>query len=140
MNQRGFKTSKSSLFLMELILAILFFSLASAICVQMFVKGHSLSSDSVKLNHAVIYCESMAEMFYSTDGDLDAMAKIMQGNADLDSIELVYENSKDEGGKYTVTGSLISDGNLLTLDIKCVDEGGEMIYSLSPVLYPQNKK
>ena len=37
------KSSRSALFLMELIFSILFFALASAVCVQLFVKAHLLS-------------------------------------------------------------------------------------------------
>jgi len=47
---------------MELILAILFFSIASAVCVQIFVKSHMLSNDSRALNHAVNECASIAEV------------------------------------------------------------------------------
>ena len=47
------RAKSSSLFLLELVLAILFFSLASAVCVQFFVKSHILSRDAQRLNHAV---------------------------------------------------------------------------------------
>ena len=43
---RRSRAQSSSLFLMELILAILFFSVTSAVCVQFFVKSHLLSRDS----------------------------------------------------------------------------------------------
>ena len=33
----------SSLFLLELILAVLFFSVASALCIQIFTKAHLMS-------------------------------------------------------------------------------------------------
>lgn len=57
----------SSLFLMELILAILFFSIASAVCVQFFVKSHLLSRDADALNHAVNECSSIAEVLNTAD-------------------------------------------------------------------------
>ena len=46
-------SSRSSLLLMELILAILFFALASAICLQLFVKASLLSRDTQELDRAV---------------------------------------------------------------------------------------
>ncbi len=55
------RARSSSLFLMELILAILFFSIASAVCVQFFVKSHLLCKDSQTLNYAVNTCSSVAE-------------------------------------------------------------------------------
>lgn len=57
----------SSLFLMELIIAILFFSVASAVCVQFFVKSHLLSNDSNALNHAVNECTGVAEILRTAD-------------------------------------------------------------------------
>ena len=59
---RRSRARSSSLFLMELILAILFFSVASAVCVQFFVKSHLLSRDSNALNHAVNECSGAAEL------------------------------------------------------------------------------
>ena len=51
----------SSLFLLELILAVLFFSVASALCIQIFTKAHLMSKDARDLNFAVNEVSSMAE-------------------------------------------------------------------------------
>ncbi|MGC4020346.1 MAG: hypothetical protein QM793_14730 [Muricomes sp.] len=56
------RANLSSLFLLELILAILFFSIASAVCVQFFVKSHLLSQDARKLNTSVSEVSSIAEL------------------------------------------------------------------------------
>lgn len=57
------KTSKSSLFLMELIIAILFFALASAVCIQLFVKSHLLGNTTAQENHALLLCQNLAEIY-----------------------------------------------------------------------------
>ena len=44
---------RSSLFLLELMIAILFFCLASAVCVQIFVKAHTTSRETQELNTAL---------------------------------------------------------------------------------------
>lgn len=77
------KNSKSSLFLMELILSIMFFSLAAAICVQLFVKSHVLSRNSVELNHAVVECESAIEYFIGNDGNIDNYETYYNENMEL---------------------------------------------------------
>ena len=51
MNQ--YRHSKSSLFLMEIILNILFFSILATFCVQIFFKGYQLSKSTEKLHQAV---------------------------------------------------------------------------------------
>ena len=67
------RARSSSLFLMELILAILFFSVASAVCVQIFVTSHMLSNDSRALNHGVNECANLAEIIDTADGIEDCL-------------------------------------------------------------------
>lgn len=55
-------SSRSGLLLMEIILAILFFSLISALCLQVFVKAHTLSQDTRKLDAAVRQADSVASV------------------------------------------------------------------------------
>ena len=71
------KHSKSSLFLMELIIALLFFSLASTVCIRLFVKAHSLSNQTVDTNYAVNYAQNMAEAFIGCDGDMQTLQTVM---------------------------------------------------------------
>ncbi len=74
MNRRS--SSKISLFLMELIIAILFFSLASAVCVRLFTSAHILSEDSINLSNAVTWSQNLAEAFYGSKGQLKEMEKL----------------------------------------------------------------
>lgn len=81
--------SKTSLFLMEFIIAILFFSLTSAVCVQLFVKSHTLSRQSVNSNQACMWSENLAEIFY-------ASAQFDQITASLCKAEGLSANSLTE--------------------------------------------
>ena len=74
MNRRS--SSKISLFLMELIIAILFFSLASAVCVRLFTSAHTLSVDSINLSNSVTWSQNLAEAFYGCKGRLKDMEKL----------------------------------------------------------------
>ena len=67
----------SSLFLMDLILAILFFSITSAVCVQFFVKSHILSQESKALTLAVNECSAIAETCKTTK-DLSDAEELLQ--------------------------------------------------------------
>ena len=64
----------SSLFLLELIFAILFFSVASAVCVQVFVKSHTLSTEAHDLTQASRRAEDVAELITASTS-LDDMKK-----------------------------------------------------------------
>ncbi len=62
----------SSLFLMELIIAILMFSLCAAVCINIFVRAHNIKNESYNLTMAVMHTSNMAEIFSSTE-DFDAL-------------------------------------------------------------------
>lgn len=78
------KHSRSSLFLMEMIIAILFFSLASAVCIQLFAKSHLLSTQTVNRNHAVIQAQNLAESYLSLEGDISAMQDLFSPSEQID--------------------------------------------------------
>ena len=65
MNQT--KVRSLSLFLMELIISILFFSVAAAFCVQFIVKSHTISGNAENLGNASVNCSSVAELIYASD-------------------------------------------------------------------------
>ena len=72
--------SKLSLFLMELIMAIMFFSLAAAVCVRLFVGAHSMSEQTKDLNNATIWCQNLAEAFTGQNGDLVRIGELFPGS------------------------------------------------------------
>ena len=87
-------TRRSSLFLMELMMAILLFSLAATVCVQVFVKSHTLEKESTELSQAVFASTSVAEIFRSSDD----YAEILQEQfpfADItnDCIKIYYADN-----------------------------------------------
>ena len=63
------RRSKSGLFLMEIMFAILFFSVASAVCLQLFAKAHTLSRDAIILDEAVTLCQSAASILEAEGAD-----------------------------------------------------------------------
>lgn len=57
----------SSLFLIELIISILFFAVASSVCVQFFVKARLMSREAAQLTEAVAACTTASETIASGD-------------------------------------------------------------------------
>ena len=87
-------TSKSALFLMELILAIFFFSLASAVCIQLFAKAHLLGEDTTNKNHGIMWAQNIAEAYLGNDGDMNATVDTLQGIANgPDSFSLYFDQT-----------------------------------------------
>jgi type II secretory pathway pseudopilin PulG len=67
------KVSKTAIFLFELMVVILIFSIAAAVCTNVFGKAHEFSTESKALTMAVLKAESVAEEFKAgkaPDGDL----------------------------------------------------------------------
>ncbi|MDR1603570.1 MAG: hypothetical protein LBS10_02100 [Gracilibacteraceae bacterium] len=60
MEKRG-ASSKSSLFLMEMIIAILFLTVAAAVCMRLFVQAHVTGEASENLTRAVMAAQSVTE-------------------------------------------------------------------------------
>lgn len=80
---------------MELIIAILFFSLASTVCIQLFAKSHLISRDTVNQNHAVTYAQNLAEAYIATEGDLSRIQTLFR-HSKLDSDSSVVSFSFDK--------------------------------------------
>lgn len=96
---------------MELILSILFFSIAAAVCVKLFVTAHRLSDQSVNLNHAVSMAESIAEAFYGCNGNAGELEALFP-DAGMDEQTMLTINNTDQGlgafVKINASGELIS--------------------------------
>ena len=87
-----YRNSKSTLFLMELIIAILFFAVTSAVCAQIFAKSHILSTKTTRLNHAVAQAESAAESFKAVNGAMDDIAVLFPGSVlDGNTLTIYYD-------------------------------------------------
>ncbi len=70
------RSSKLSLFLMELIIAIFFFSLSAAVCVRLFASAHTLSENTETLENSVMWTQNLSEAFEAEKGDLDGIARL----------------------------------------------------------------
>lgn len=91
--------SKSALFLMELIIVIFFFALTSAVCLQVFVKAHSVSENTKDLNEAILWADNAAEIFFEF-GDDEEMVKGMLDEAFPKNEEASYNVSFDRDESF----------------------------------------
>lgn len=107
--------SKSSLFLMEMIVGILFFLIASAVCIEVFVKANVINNKSIHLNDAKYLTSNVIEMYKT--GSLS------------DNQELYYNQSLQQCLKQEAVYCIsytINDG-VIDLEVKYKDE---FIYSI----------
>lgn len=151
---------KTGLFLMELIIAILFFSLAATICIQLFVKSHMISERSIALNHSILLAQNTTEIFYATNGDPEKMASLLgcgessgtAAIADSDNastLTLFYTDKFDcldpaEAASAVFQQTILlyadSDPALITCHIVISElSSGDVIYSLDTTLFQRSR-
>lgn len=120
-------THKSSLFLMELIIAIAFFTIASAVCMQLFVKSHLLGNETHELNAAVNLATSAAESFRQCNGSKEELLtllpeSIQTGEASLETYyDKEFQTCKESESAYTMQILVDTDTNFLSAQIKIKD-------------------
>lgn len=67
------KSNRSSIFLMEMILAIFIFAIAGSICMQIFVRSHKMSEDAKLLSAASLEVSTAADTLRSKDSVEEAI-------------------------------------------------------------------
>ncbi|SCX88679.1 hypothetical protein SAMN02910292_00371 [Lachnospiraceae bacterium XBB2008] len=128
--------SKTSLFLMELIIVILFFSIASVVCVQLFVNAYSTNESTKRTTQGTVIVQGLAEQFLGCDGDLSAVSALYDAAyTDTDTakgtLTIGYdadwtEVSADTAPVYTA-GITITDENGAALPEDAFNTGGTMM-------------
>ena len=135
-------TSKSALFLMELMIAILFFSVAGAVSIQLFVNSHLLSESTVNTNQSILHSQTIAEAFTGTNADILELQKILQASPiGESSLELYFDQDwkacNEAIARFTATVSLRNESGLSYADIVFSDNTGLVLYQLTVSHYLQ---
>jgi len=67
------KVTKSAVFLFELMIIILVFTLAAAVCTQIFASAYTMSTESRELTMSSINAQTIAEQFKSGKSDTEPL-------------------------------------------------------------------
>jgi len=118
------RNNGSRIFMTELMFAILFFIVIAAVCVQCFAQSYVMSKMAESSTQAVNEASNAAELFVSYASGSDFTTYY---DADWNEVE-----AADESNQYRVTGIVISDGKVETMDITVSKlANDEIIYALS---------
>jgi len=96
--------SKTPLFLMELIVMLLVFSVSAVVCLQVFAGAKRISEESSRLDAAVIQAQTVAEYWKSTHGDLEKTAEMIGASPEENGFVL-YDEKKQMHMEFTREGS-----------------------------------
>lgn len=142
------RASKSGLFLMELIIVILFFSLASAVTVQLFVKSHLVSRNTVALTKSTMLVQNYAEVFRNSNGDFDFLSNCFQEDISLfdnQSFTVYYSDewnviSKADSNGFSFSADFSSKDSFHLLHLSVYDiKQKAIIYELDIEKYIGNE-
>ena len=135
--------SRTSIFLMELIISVLLFSITSAVCIQLFVNAHIKDRETRSLTHAVIECESVAEIVKAKVNDtpeelFDYLLTIHEfADVKSDSMTLYFDKDFKPCHPGLRSYDLIvkvayNADNIMTTELSFIDsESVETIYALT---------
>lgn len=110
--------SKSSLFLIELIVTLCFFSLASVVCVRLFVYAHKVSTESRRETLAIQISQNAAECFIAADGDPEEFRRLFNMTLPQDREDIITDftitradgDAPAEAASATAAGSPAAEG------------------------------
>ena len=126
----------SRLFLIELIIAILFFSLGSAVCVQAFVKAHLTSKEARDLAFASTTASSAASVIRFSDGDPARFTTYFpEAVSGGDGVMLVrygddFAPCGEDEAAYVLRVETTQNGSVEETHICMYDEKDQVIYEL----------
>lgn len=86
---------RSSLFLIELMISIFFFAIASSVCIQLFARAKQISDESSAKNQALLQAESAASAFYAGDGTLRLIPEVFPEAASMSASSSMVFFDKD---------------------------------------------
>ena len=137
---RAQSNTRSSLFLIELIIAILFFSLGAAVCVQAFAKAHTLTGQARDLSFASSAVSSAASAVKYTDGSAGQLRPYLPGVfADGEDAAVCYDADlapcqAGDDAAYTLHIHTEPMEGGRTASIRMDSRDGETIYALQLTL------
>lgn len=137
------ESGRSGLLLMEIIIAILFFSVVSAVCLQLFVKAHNLSQDTVELDMAVRKASSAAEICSQSEMPFQKLQELYKlSDIKDDKASIYYDNGfmeceSDTAAYHMDIISEKADDRTVTYHIAIYSADEEEIYRLEITAYNQ---
>lgn len=137
------RNSRASLFLMELMISIMFFAISGVVCIQLFVKAHTINEVTEDKSNAILIAQDICEYYHYTNGDKADMLSYYWDYEETDSSILLYftENGNacsKVGAQYvaTLTFNQELSYRILSLEIRNVED--EILYSTLLKKYVQS--
>lgn len=120
--------SKASLFLMEIMMSILFFTIAAVVCIQLFVKAHTLNNQTENLANATMIAQNISECFLSSqdNNSIDEYLSSLPNYESKENTIIIYYDQywnicKKEYANYSTSLFFEDDSDFATLKVVITD-------------------
>ncbi len=133
---------RSNLLLMEIILSVLFFTAASTVCLQVFVRASLLEKDTRELDMAVRYVSSAAELLSRPEHAMEHLrtlypdAQIEEQEAHIWFDKDFQSCQKDKSSYEMSIQSSSQDTHTIEWSVS-ISDGSKEIYQLKGTTYQQ---
>ncbi len=134
-----YHTSKSRYFLFEMMIAILFFSIASSLCLRFFTKAHLLSQSAADLNFAIFQVESVMEILNTAPTEDTLLSKafpdadILSNGADI-YYDKDHQPCDSQNSAYTLHVIKTIDGSMCRISLNMI-AGSTSVYTLDHTIH-----
>ena len=119
------RNSRASLFLMELMISILFFSLSSAVCIQLFAKAHTINETTEHISAATVIAQNISEYFHHTNGNKEQFLSYFEEYESSSSQTFLYftengDSCSASNAYYKVSLTLQEEENFNTITFQVI--------------------
>lgn len=135
----SYQRTRSSIFLMEIIINILLFSVLCVCSLQFFIKAYQLTENTTTLHHAVTACSNVASVYESGNGSIDIIYEAYPYAIHVNEQTLIYldenynECDREHGIYYILIEKAKSEVD--TISIRFYKTGEEACYSIKACNY-----
>ena len=134
-----YQRTRSSMFLLEIIINLLLFSILCVCSLQFFVKAHQLTEKTSTLRHAVTACSNVASVFESGNGDTTIIYDTYPYAIYVDDKILIYfdenyvECDREHGAYYILVEKKVA--LLDKVSIRYYGKNSDYCYSIEAYHY-----
>lgn len=111
--------SKAGLFLMELLIALLFFAITGAVCLSLFVGAHNINTLSENTARASVLLTNYGERFYNSD---------FYANDSVTFYDDMLRDCDQSKASYRVTATSVQSGELTSVHITISDAENKTVF------------
>lgn len=123
--------------MIEMVVIILFFSIAAAVCTNMFAQAKAVSAQSTELTMALMEAQEAAETFKNAGGDPMAVGEKLGAREDGEHLVAYFDEGweqTDGQPVYSMKMDFSEENGLRHADIS-VYKGNEEIYRIQTAIY-----